>query len=136
MEARITMVTLGVNDIQKSFDFYSRIIGFPSEKGLEGGSVAFFNLNHLLLSLYPRDKLAEDATVPNDAVAGGFSGITLAYNVKSKEEVNAIIDHLRQNGVKIAKEPQDVFWGGYHAYFQDPDGYLWEVAWNPFIWIE
>ncbi len=134
MEARISIVTLGVKNIEKSFDFYSRVVGFPSEKGIEGGVVAFFNLNHIFLSLYPRDKLAADATVPNDG--SGFSGVTLGYNVKSKEEVNAVIDHLREEGTKIAKEPQDVFWGGYHAYFQDPDGYLWEVAWNPFMWIE
>jgi catechol 2,3-dioxygenase-like lactoylglutathione lyase family enzyme len=128
------MVTLGVNDIQKAYEFYSKIVGFPSEKGIEGGAVVFFNLNHLMLSLYPRDKLAEDALVPNDG--SGFSGFTLAYNVKTKEEVDLIIDHLRKAGTKITKEPQDVFWGGYHAYFQDPDGYLWEVAWNPFMWIE
>jgi uncharacterized glyoxalase superfamily protein PhnB len=134
MEPRITMVTLGVNNIQRSYDFYSKIIRFPSEKGLEGDAVAFFNLNHMLLSLYPRDKLAEDALVPNDG--SGFSGITLAYNVKTKQEVDEIIEKLHEAGVKITKEPQDTFWGGYDAYFQDPDGYLWEVAWNPFLWIE
>ncbi len=134
MEPRISMVTLGVNDLQKSFDFYSRIIGFPSEKGIEGGMVVFFSLNHMLFSLFPKDKLAEDALVPNDG--SGFSGMTLAYNVKTKEEVDEIIKTLRQAEVKITKEPQDTFWGGYDAYFQDPDGYLWEVAWNPFGEIE
>lgn len=134
MEPRISMVTLGVNDLQKSFDFYSRIIGFPSEKGIEGGMVVFFSLNHMLFSLFPKDKLAEDALVPNDG--RGFSGMTLAYNVKTKEEVDEIIKTLRQTEVKITKEPQDTFWGGYDAYFQDPDGYLWEVAWNPFVEIE
>lgn len=134
MEPRISMVTLGVNDLQKSFDFYSRIIGFPSEKGIEGGMVVFFSFNHMLFSLFPKDKLAEDALVPNDG--SGFSGMTLAYNVKTKEEVDEIIKTLRQAEVKITKEPQDTFWGGYDAYFQDPDGYLWEVAWNPFGEIE
>jgi uncharacterized glyoxalase superfamily protein PhnB len=128
------MVTLGVNDVHKANDFYSKIVGFPSEKGVEGGVVVFFNLNHMVLSLYPKDKLAEDAMVPNDG--SGFSGITLAYNVKTKQEVDTIINNLRKAEVKITKEPQDTFWGGYDAYFQDLDGYLWEIAWNPFLWIE
>ncbi len=134
MEPRISMVTLGVNDLQKSYDFYSKIVGFPSEKGIEGGQVAFFTLKRMLFSIYPRDLLAEDALVPSDG--SGFSGITLAYNVKTRAEVDEIIEKLHQAGVKITKEPQDTFWGGYDAYFQDPDGYLWEIAWNPFIWIE
>jgi uncharacterized protein len=134
MEARISMVTLGVNDIQKAYDFYSKIIGFPSEKGIEGGRVVFFTLNHMLLSLFPKDQLAEDALVPNDG--SGFAGITLAYNVRTRQEVDEIIGKLHRAGVKITKEPQDTFWGGYDAYFQDPDGYLWEIAWNPFVWIE
>jgi catechol 2,3-dioxygenase-like lactoylglutathione lyase family enzyme len=134
MEPRISMVTLGVNDIQKSYEFYSKIIGFPSEKGIEGGMVVFFQLNHILLSLFPRDKLAEDALVPNDG--SGFSGMTLAYNVKTGQEVDEIFERLHRAGVRITKEPQETFWGGYDAYFQDPDGYLWEIAWNPFVWIE
>jgi catechol 2,3-dioxygenase-like lactoylglutathione lyase family enzyme len=134
MEPRISMVTLGVEDLQKSFDFYSKIIGFPSEKGIEGGTVAFFNLNHITLSLYPKDKLADDALVPGEG--SGFPGFTLAYNVKSKEEVDEIISKLHWADVKVTKEPQDVFWGGYHAYFRDPDGYLWEVAWNPTFQVE
>lgn len=134
MEPRISMVTLGVEDLQKSFDFYSKIIGFPSEKGIEGGAVAFFKLQHIILSLYPKDKLAEDALVISEG--SGFPGFTLAYNVKSKQEVDEIITKLHWADVKVTKEPQDVFWGGYHAYFQDPDGYLWEVAWNPFFEFE
>jgi catechol 2,3-dioxygenase-like lactoylglutathione lyase family enzyme len=133
MEPRITIVTLGVNNIQQSYDFYSRIIGFTSDKGIEG-EIVFFNLRHIVLALYPKDKLAEDARVPNDGT--GFSGITLAHNVKTKEEVDAIIEKLRTAGVKITKEPQDTEWGGYDAYFQDLDGYLWEIAWNPYFWIE
>ncbi len=134
MEPRISIITLGVIDLKKSYEFYSKVVGFPCEKGIENDAIAFFNLNHLILSLYPKDKLAEDAMVPNDG--SGFAGITLAYNVKSKQEVNDIITGIRQGGGKITKEPQDAFWGGYHAYFQDPDGYSWEVAWNPFMWIE
>jgi catechol 2,3-dioxygenase-like lactoylglutathione lyase family enzyme len=134
MEPRISILTLGVNDLHKSFEFYSKIIGFPSEKGIEGDAIAFFKLNHMLLTIYPKDKLAEDALVPADG--SGFAGVTISYNVSSRDEVGQIIAKLRQAGVKITKEPQDVFWGGYHAYFQDPDGYLWEVAWNPFMTIE
>jgi len=134
MEPRITMITLGVNDLHKSYDFYSKIVGFPSEKGIENEAVVFFNLNNILFSLYPRDKLAEDALVANDG--RGFSGFTLAYNVKTKQEVDDLIEKLHWAGVKVTKEPQDVFWGGYHAYFQDPDRYLWEVAWNPFFKVE
>lgn len=134
MEPRMSMITLGVNDLQESYDFYTKIVGFPSEKGIEGGRVAFFTLKNMLFSLYPRNLLAENALVANDG--SGFSGMTLAYNVKSKEEVDEIIKTLRQAEVKITKEPQDTFWGGYDAYFQDPDGYLWEIAWNPFVSIE
>lgn len=88
----------------------------------------------MILALFPRDKLAEDAGVPNDG--SGFSGITLAHIVKTREEVDTIIRDLRKSGVKIIKEPRETGWGGYDAYFQYPDGYLWEVAWNPFTWVE
>jgi len=105
---------------------------FPSEKGIEG-DIVFYQLRHMLLALYPREKLAEDARVPKDG--SGFSGITLAHNVKTREEVNAIVEKVRQAGVKVTKEPQDTEWGGYDAYFQDLDGYLWEIAWNPYLWV-
>jgi catechol 2,3-dioxygenase-like lactoylglutathione lyase family enzyme len=134
MEARISMITLGVDNLQKSYDFYSKIIGFTSEKGIENEAVAFFKLKNILFSLYPKDKLADDALVPNEG--SGFPGFTLAYNVRSKEEVDEIINQLHWANVKVTKDPQDAFWGGYHAYFEDPDGYLWEVAWNPFIEVE
>ncbi len=134
MEPRISLITFGVHDIHKSFDFYSRIVGFPSEKGIEGDVVAFFNLRHLVFSIYPKDLLAQDAQVPG--AGSGFSGVTLGYNVETRTEVDEIIHKLKAAGVKITKEPQEAFWGGYHAYFQDPDGYSWEVAWNPFLKIE
>ncbi|MFZ2097941.1 MAG: VOC family protein [Anaerolineales bacterium] len=133
MEPRLSIITLGVNDIQKSYDFYSKIVGFSSKKGIEG-KIAFFNLNHVVLALYPKDKLALDACVPEDG--SGFSGVTLAHNVKSKREVDEIIEKLSKVGVKITKEPQDTFRGGYDAYFQDPDGYMWEITWIPFPRIE
>lgn len=82
------------------------------------------------IALYPREKLAEDATVSSDG--SGFTGITLAHNVKTKAEVNAVIALAAKAGARIVKKPQQVFWGGYSGYFADPDGYLWEVAYNPF----
>jgi uncharacterized glyoxalase superfamily protein PhnB len=121
MEPRLSIITLGVNDIQKSYNFYSKIVEFSSKKGIEG-EIEFFNLHHLALALYLKDKLALDACVPEDG--NGFSGVTLAHNVKSKCEVDEIIEKLRKAGVKNTKEPQDTFWGGDDAYFQDPDGYL------------
>ncbi|NJD60672.1 MAG: glyoxalase [Anaerolineales bacterium] len=134
MEPRITMITLGVNDLKRSYEFYSKIIGFPSKNGIENDAVVFFNLNHMLLSLYPKSLLAEDAGVPDDG--RGFPGFTLAYNVKNREDVDEIIHHLRIAGAVISKEPQETFWGGYDAYFQDLDGYSWEIAWNPYMWVE
>ncbi len=133
MEPRITTVTLGVTDLQRSFKFYHEGLGFSSKDGIEG-DIAFFQLNHMLLALYPRDLLAKDANVPDDG--SGFSGMTLAHNVKSKQEVDVLIEHVRRSGAKITKEPQDTFWGGYDAYFQDPDGFLWEIAWAPQFWVE
>lgn len=133
MDPRITLVTLGVKDIQLSYEFYSKVLKFPSEKGIQG-NIVFFQLHHMILALFPKDKLALDANVLNDG--NGFSGITLAHNVKTKEEVDVIVKNLKEVGVKITKEPQATEWGGYDAYFQDVDGYLWEVAWNPFFWVE
>ena len=129
MEPYISLITLGVKDLKKSFAFYKDILGLPSEKGIEG-DVAFFQLRNIWLSLYPRDLLVKDAQVED--VGKGFSGITLAHNVKSEEAVDALIKKLRGNGVRITKEPEKAEWGGYSAYFQDPDGYNWEVACNPF----
>jgi len=83
----------------------------------------------VVLALYPREKLAEDATVP--AVGSGFPGFTLAYNTRSQDEVDAVLKAANSLGAKIVKHAQHVFWGGYSGYFADPDGYLWEVAWNP-----
>jgi hypothetical protein len=84
--------------------------------------------------LYPRDALADDAAVPSDG--SGFPGFTLAHNVRSREEVDALLNEAASHGAKIVKPAQDAFWGGYSGYFADPDGYLWEVAWNPHFWIE
>ena len=131
MKPRISMVTLGVSDIEKAILFYEKGLGFP-RMPFEGEGVAFFMLNGSWLSLYPWEALAEDAMVP--AKGTGFRGVTLAHVVTSKEEVHAIIDRAVESGGQRIKPAQEVFWGGYSGYFADPDGHLWEVAWNPYFW--
>ena len=95
--------------------------------------IAFFTLNGSWLDLYPRDSLAEDATVSPEG--SGFSGFALAHNVSSEAEVDQIIQQAVSAGATLVKQPQKVFWGGYSAYFKDPDGYLWEIAHNPHFWV-
>lgn len=133
MEPRLTMISLGVSDITTSFNFYKNILGLPSKEGITG-DIAFFQLKSVWLALYPRDLLAKDAGVNDEGK--GFGGITLAHNVKTKNEVDLLIEKVREAGMAITKEPQNTEWGGYDAYFQDPDGHLWEIAWNPYFWVE
>lgn len=130
MEQRITLLTLGVADLQVSANFYEKILGWKRSP-MSSENIVFFELNGVLLSLYNREALAEDATV--DAAGSGFKGFTLAHNLGSETEVDNLINDLRGKGVTIVKEPQKVFWGGYSSYFADPDGNLWEVAYNPFL---
>jgi catechol 2,3-dioxygenase-like lactoylglutathione lyase family enzyme len=128
MKPKIGLITLGVKDFAKSVKFYSEGLGFPIDSSNE--NVAFFRLEGTWLSIYPLDKLAEDATVSSEG--SGFKGFTLAHNVSSKEKVDEVLNLAEKAGAKILKPGQDVFWGGYSGYFSDPEGYLWEVAWNPF----
>lgn len=131
MKPYITLITLGVGVLQKSIEFYRDKLGFPLEPMDEGQDIAFFTMQaNLRLGLYPIEKLAEDAEVSQDKQ--GWSGITIAHNLGSEAEVDELFADLRRSGVRIIKEPQKVFWGGYSGYFADPDGYLWEVAFNPF----
>jgi catechol 2,3-dioxygenase-like lactoylglutathione lyase family enzyme len=130
MKAKISLVTLGVRDFSASLRFYRDGLGFNAHNYAEGDDHVMFAMEGTWLSLYPRDKLADDATVPDDRA--GFSGVTLAHNVGSKAEVEAVFAQAVEAGARAVKPPQDVFWGGYHAYFADPDGQLWEVAFNPF----
>lgn len=133
MQQRLSLVTLGVQDLPRSLQFYRDGLGWqPSSASQE--EVAFFQLGGMVLSLYSRTSLAEDATV--DPAGTGFSGITLAYNTRSKDEVDAVLYLVKSLGERIVKPAQDVFWGGYSGYFADPDGHLWEVAWNPFWTID
>jgi uncharacterized protein len=130
MNQHLHIITLGVMNLEISRKFYTEILDWkPSAASNE--SIAFFKAGGVMLALYSRESLAEDAlTSPHGS---GFSGITLAYNARSESEVDEIIRDLKSKGVKIAKEPQKVFWGGYSSYFVDPDNYHWEVAYNPFF---
>jgi catechol 2,3-dioxygenase-like lactoylglutathione lyase family enzyme len=134
MKARITVLTIGVNDLNKAVEFYRDGLGL-STQGITGqefeyGAVAFFDLqNGLRLALWPRKSIAHDSGMPLQPASA--TEFTLGHNVNSKEEVNEMIKQVQNAGAKIVKAPADTFWGGYAAYFQDPDGHLWEVVWNP-----
>jgi uncharacterized protein len=130
MNQHLHLVTLGVRDFETSKKFYTGILGWkPSSSSSD--DTTFFQAGGVVVSIYQREKLAEDALVEPEG--HGFPGFTLAYNAQSEAEVDEIISDLRSKGVKILKEPQKVFWGGYNSYFADPDGNCWEVAFNPFF---
>ena len=130
MEQRLTIITLGVSDLKNSTVFYETKFGWEKSK-ISNEYISFFTLNGIQLALYERNELAKDATVnPN---GNGFKGFTIAYNTKSEKEVDQLITELRAKGVKIIKEPQKVNWGGYSSYVSDVDGYLWEIAYNPYL---
>jgi catechol 2,3-dioxygenase-like lactoylglutathione lyase family enzyme len=130
MEQRLTFLTLGVKDMKTAIDFYENKFEWRrSDKSTE--NLILYELPHFLFALYPLDALAEDAQV---APGGdGFKGFAMAYNVWSEQEVDEVVESLRAKGVKVVKEPQQVFWGGYSSYIADPDGHLWEIAYNPFL---
>ena len=134
LKPRITLITLAVEDLEQSLKFYREGLGLET-KGIvgteyEGGAVVFFNLKGgLTLALFPKKELAKDANVTmTPASPGEFS---IGHNVKSKEEVDAVMEQAKRAGAKITKPAQKTFWGGYAGYFQDPDGHLWEIAFNP-----
>lgn len=129
MEQRLTLVTLGVGDLDRSRRFYAALGWREIEPRQDG--VAFFQLNGIGLSLFPRGELAKDAQVADSAA--GFSGITLAHNLRSEAEVDALFAEMVAAGAAAVKSPRKVFWGGYSGYVADPDGHLWEIAHNPFF---
>ncbi|GAA5129358.1 VOC family protein [Luteolibacter yonseiensis] len=134
MKPHITVITLGVDDLERAFSFYKDGLGLPS-KGIIGtefehGAVAFFDLQQgIKLAVWPRKSIAHDTGIPVSAAAP--TDFTLGHNVDSKEEVDAVMRQAEQAGATIVKEAHDTFWGGYSGYFQDPDKHLWEIVWNP-----
>lgn len=130
MNQHLHLVTLGVRDLERSRKFYSEILVWKPAAS-SSDEVVFFQAGGVVLGLYPREKLAEDALTSPEG--SGFAGVTMAYNARSEAEVDQIIRDLESKGVRIAKQPQKVFWGGYSSYFVDPDGYHWEVAYNPYF---
>jgi predicted lactoylglutathione lyase len=129
MEPRITLITLGVSEIARSRAFYEAL-GWKASAASQP-EVVFFQGNGLALALFGRKALAEDAQVEDRPT--GFAAVSLAYNARSKAEVDSVFADALAAGAKALKQPHDVFWGGYSGYFADPDGHLWEVAWNPFF---
>ncbi len=130
---RISIICLGVKDMAQSIRFYRDGLGFATDEKEDSPKVVFFNTTGTKFELYPLKLLAEDINEKNPPhIAKGFAGITLAYNVKSEDEVHEIMELAKRAGAVIAKEPQRVFWGGYSGYFTDPNGYYWEVAYNPY----
>jgi uncharacterized protein len=127
MEQRVSIVTLGVADLKRSREFYERL-GWRRSMANEEG-VVFFQAGGMALALYPRHELAKDANIAPDGQ--GFGGISLAYNARNRAEVDSVLKDAVAAGASLVKPAQEAFWGGYSGYFSDPDGFLWEVAWNP-----
>jgi catechol 2,3-dioxygenase-like lactoylglutathione lyase family enzyme len=136
MKPRIGLLTLGVDDLERSLAFYRDGMGLET-KGIVGqefehGAVVFFHLsNALILALWPTSSLAKDAKIPE--LRTRLGAVSIGHLVKSKEEVDAVVEQARRAGAVVTNPPQDRFWGGYSGYIHDPDGHLWEIAWNPQI---
>ncbi len=129
MRQKMNLITLGVDNFEKSLNFYEKGLGWKKSK-LSMDHLALFPLGGITLALYPRQKLAEDAMLKN--VKSEFSGITISYNAKSEAEVDEVLIEVEKYGAEIIKPAQKVFWGGYSGYFKDFDGHIFEVAFNPY----
>ncbi len=127
MEQRISIITLGVSDLKRSTEFYERLGWRRSMAKAQG--IVFFQAGGMALALYPRNELAKDANVPSEG--HGFNGISLAHNTRNRAEVDSVLEESAAAGGRIVKPAQEAFWGGYSGYFADPDGFFWEVTWNP-----
>jgi catechol 2,3-dioxygenase-like lactoylglutathione lyase family enzyme len=133
MKPHISLITLGVLDLELATTFYRDGLGLPTEGNFEG--VTFFKLRGTWLSLFPRSALTADANMDASSpqAAPSSPSFTLAHNVASKEEVAQVLEQAHAAGARILKPAQDAFWGGCHGFFADPDGFVWEVAWNPHL---
>ncbi len=130
MEPRVSLITLGVNDLERAVTFYRDGLGWP-KSGVGGDEVAFFKTGGVVIALFPRASFAADAGLDPDGVEhGGFSRISLAHNVAEEGQVDSVLKEAAEAGATIVKEAQEIFFGR-HGFFADPDGFLWEVAWNP-----
>lgn len=134
MKPRISVLTLGVDDLERAVAFYRDGLGLATEgivgSEFEHGAVAFFDLqSQLKLAVWARGDLAHDAGLPTTAQSPG--NVTIGHNVGGRDEVDAVMAEARKAGAKIVKPAEDTFWGGYAGYFQDPDGHVWEIVWNP-----
>lgn len=139
MKPRITVVTIGVDDLERSLRFYREGLGLPTEgivgAEFEHGAVVFLDLQPgLRLALWPRSSISHDTGIP--AGPPSPTELTLGHNVASRSEVDAVMEQAREAGARIVKEAQDTFWGGYAGYFEDPDRHLWEVVWNPALQVQ
>ncbi len=139
MRPRITVITVGVDDLERSLRFYRDGLGLPTQgifgTEFEHGAVAFFDLQAgVKLAIWPRKSMSHDTGIPESLPSQ--TEFTLGHNVSSSEEVDAVMEQARNAGAKIVKHAQETFWGGYAGYFQDPDGHLWEIVWNPQLQIE
>lgn len=127
MEQRVSLITLGVSDLARASAFYDRLGWQRSVRKAEG--VVFYQTGGVALALWPREELAGDAHMSPEA--SGFRGMALAYNTRSREDVDRVLAEAKAAGGTIVRPASEAFWGGYTGYFADPDGFLWEVAWNP-----
>ena len=127
MEPRITLLTLGVDDLERSLAFYRDGLGLPTEGITQ--DVVFFKLQGAWLGLYANDSLARDVGLGSKVE--GFAGFSIAHNVRTREEVETLLERARQAGAAITSLAKETHWGGYVGYFSDPDGHVWEIAWNP-----
>lgn len=129
LDQRLSVVTLGVDDLPRAVRFYEMLGWRPVEVS---DSIAFFQLPGMVFSLYPREALAADIGLDAKAGRGSSAGsITLAYNARTREEVETVVSQAVEAGGRLVKQPAEAFWGGYSGYFSDPNGHLWEVAYNP-----
>lgn len=133
MEQRVSLITLGVADLARAKSFYEGVLGWQAKEGPP--EVVFFDLGGVVFGLYPHEALAKEMLVENAPLAT-YRGSALAHNLRSEGEVDDLFVHLAQRDVTILKMPEKVFWGGYSGYFADPDGHVWEAAYNPFWAID